>query len=115
MVLNQKSEEEDEEDEDNDDDKEMIDFNDLDESQRKQLIIHLFEMYQKNPAEFPFSKNDLENILIQYDQIMKEEGEIEGGESQINQEEESIKDIKSEEMVIEEQQQNEIEGGEQEI
>ena len=86
----------------------MIDLNELDEDQRNMLIQYLHQEYEKNPDEFPFGENVVREILMQYNQLGPDENE-------------SVRDIKSKEMIIEEAAQNmqnndqDIEGGEEEI
>ena len=83
-------EEEDEEgdgEEGDGEDKTMIDLDDLDDNEREMLLQYLQQEYEKNPDQFPFPQEFLEKNLKR------------GG---LKKEEDSIKDIKSEEMVVEE-------------
>lgn len=66
----------------------MIDLDDLNEEEREMLMQYLQQEYEKNPDAFPFPQELLERGL----NWQKNEGE------------EDVKDIQSEEMVVEENQ-----------
>lgn len=93
-------------DEGEDDEDIMIDLDKLDEPNRQMLLEFLQKEYEKNPNQFPFPKEVIEQQLMrQFQQKQRQETE-------------SVRDIKSDEMVVEEtsQQRNMgIQGGEQEI
>ena len=72
-------------------------MNDLDENERKMLIQYLHQVYEKDPDQFPFPKEVVDDLLQQYNQMEQEQRE-EGTES--------VKDIRSEEMVIEDSVKN---------
>lgn len=71
-------------------DKTMIDLDDLDDNEREMLLQYLQQEYDKNPDEFPFPKEILEGKLKPKQQQQEEE--------------ESVRDIKSEEMIVEDAQ-----------
>ena len=68
----------------------MVDLDDLDETDRELLLQYLQQEYEKNPDQFPFPKELLPANFIK-----------KGQQAPDQQEEESVRDIKSEEMVVE--------------
>ncbi|CDW83414.1 UNKNOWN [Stylonychia lemnae] len=86
----------------------LVDLDQLDDTNKQMLLEYLQQEYEKNPDQFPFPKE----LLEQQQQNFKKQQE-----SQKRQDTESVRDIKSDEMIVEEnsQQQNNIVGGEQEI
>jgi hypothetical protein len=71
----------------------------LDDQNREMLLEYLKQEYDKNPGQFPFPKELIEDFMIKEKQRVALEGE-------------SVKDIKSQEMVLEDKM---IVGGGQEI
>ena len=68
----------------------LIDLDQLDDQNRQMLLEYLQQEYEKNPDQFPFPKELIEDYMLkQQQQQQKHEGE-------------SVKDIKSQEMVLEE-------------
>ena len=76
-----------------------MDLNALSEQERKTLIRYLKKEYLKNPDQFPFPKETLEELMQQWSQLdSNDEDDEEEGES--------VNDIKSKEMIIEDAQQD---------
>ena len=84
-----------------DDDKMLIDIDDLDEENKAMLLQYLQNEYEKNPDQFPFPQELINQYLPQQSQQQQEQDE-------------SLKDIKSEEMVVEDFQKNPDEAEEEE-
>ncbi len=74
----------------------MIDLDQLDDQNREMLLEYLKQEYDKNPAQFPFPKELIEDFMKK-EQMNKLAKMNNGG-----QEIESVKDINSQEMVLEE-------------
>lgn len=64
----------------------LIELDDLDENERQMLLQYLQQEYEKNPDQFPFPKEILQDYMMQQQQQKQDE---------------SIRDIKSDEMVVE--------------
>lgn len=93
----------DQEDEDEDEDM-LIDLDQLDDHNRQMLLEYLRQEYDKNPDQFPFPKELIEDYMLKQQQSNTND-----------QEQESVKDIKSEEMIVEDRHGGmigQIEGGE---
>ena len=71
----------------------MIDLDQLDDQNREILLEYLRQEYDKNPSQFPFSKELIEDFMQkeQMNKLAKMNG----------QEIDSVKDINSQEMVLE--------------
>jgi hypothetical protein len=41
-------------------------LNDLNDDEKKMLIQYLHQVYEKNPDEFPFPKEVVEELMMQY-------------------------------------------------
>lgn len=104
QMMQQQQDEEDEDDED----KTLIELDDLDENDKEMLLQYLQQEFEKNPDQFPFPKELLQgNFNIQQQQQHSQ-----------SQKEDSIKDIKSEEMIVEDAQpegEDEDEGQDEQI
>ena len=91
----------------------MIDLDQLDDQNREMLLEYLKQEYDKNPGQFQLPK-ELEGLL-------KEGKQQQRGSAGKREEIDSVKDIKSQEMILEEammqgsQSQGQIGGGGQEI
>jgi hypothetical protein len=72
----------------------LIDLDQLDDQNRQMLLEYLHQEYEKNPDQFPFPKELIEEYMLK-----------QGGQQ------EAVKDIKSQEMVLEDA----ITGGGQQI
>ena len=66
----------------------LVDLDQLDDHNRQILLEYLQQEYEKNPDQFPFPKELIEDYML------KQQAQ--------NQEMESVKDIKSQEMILEE-------------
>ncbi len=89
----------------------LIDLDKLDETNKQMLLEYLQQEYEKNPDQFPFPKELIEEQLMKQYQEQQQQ-------RQNRQETESVRDIKSDEMIVEDtsqQRQHDIEGEEQEI
>lgn len=71
-----------------DDEEMLVDLDQLDDHNRQMLLEYLQQEYAKNPDQFPFPKELIEEYM------MKQQKQ--------NIDQESVKDIKSEEMIVEE-------------
>jgi len=84
----------------------LIDLDKLDDNNKQMLLEYLQQEYEKNPDQFPFPKELIEEQLMkQYNQQQK----------QGRQETESVRDIKSDEMVVEDNSQHNGQNEEEEI
>ena len=71
----------------------MIDLDQLDDQNREMLLEYLKQEYDKNPSQFPFPKELIEDFMKK--EQMNKMAKLNG------QEAESVKDINSQEMVLE--------------
>lgn len=67
----------------------LIDIEQLDDHNKKLLLDYLIQQNEVNPDQFPFPKEFIEDYLMK----------LQNGQEQEN---ESVKDIKSDEMIVEE-------------
>ena len=79
------------EEEDEEDEEMMIDLDQLDDQNRELLLEYLKQEYDKNPGQFPFPKELIEDFMKK-EQLKKAAA---GGEA------ESVKGINSQEMILE--------------
>lgn len=106
--------EEDEDDENQEEEEDMlIDLNSLDDEKREMLIEYLQQEYDKNPGEFEIPQELLEALKVR-------DGSGKRQSAGKREELESVKDIKSQEMILEdamhgEGSHNQIHGGGQDI
>ena len=68
------------------------------------LLEYLRQEYEKNPDQFPFPKELIEDYMNKQSQ-----------QQQQRQDTESVRDINSDEMIVEDSAKNKIEGGGQDI
>ena len=68
--------------EDDEDDEEVIDLEDLDDQQREMLLKYLQGEYEKDPSQFPFPPEELEQQLRRQRELQQEDsdGQVRGGE-----------------------------------
>ena len=105
---------EDEDDENQEEEEDMlIDLNSLDDEKREMLIEYLQQEYDKNPGEFEIPQELLEALKVR-------DGSGKRQSAGKREELESVKDIKSQEMILEDAMQgegshNQIVGGGQDI
>lgn len=78
--------------EDDEEEEMMIDLDQLDDQNREMLLEYLKQEYDKNPGQFQLPK-ELEGLL--------KEGKQRGGSNGKREEIDSVKDIKSQEMILE--------------
>lgn len=70
----------------------MIDLDQLDDQNREMLLEYLKQEYDKNPGQFPFPKELIEDFMLK-EQQNKMKKQLEGGSS--GEEHLLVKDIKS--------------------
>lgn len=104
----QNMQEDDGEGEGEEDDEDMlIDLDQLDEENRQALLEYLKQEYEKNPTQFPFPKELIEDYMNKQSSQQQQLHQ--------RQETESVRDIRSDEMIVEETSSKKIEGGGLEI
>ena len=86
------------EEEGEEDEEMMIDLDQLDDQNREMLLEYLKQEYDKNPSQFPFPKELIEDFMKK--EQMNKLAKINNGGAG-HHENESIKDINSQEMVLE--------------
>lgn len=81
----------------------MIDLNELDPNEKKMLLQYLQEEYDKHPEQFPFPKEHLSQIIEQENfDLLRDQIRILQQQKQVQEDDET-----------DENEGNEIEGGEQ--